>query len=311
MTRSLGAMLVIGLAGLQFIAVLAVVFSSYLTSERALIAHARDLLHDVGSNTIEHSKSFLSPAEGAAELAARLAQNQIIASDDPNRLEQLLFQQLQITPQFAGLYYGNQNGEFVMVMRNPDGRADFRSKLVTLEDGVRTVQLIWRNDDFSPVHTQLDPTDTFDPRDRPWYIDAFTQRSIIWTDPYVFFSSRQPGITLAAPVMGPGSTVRGVIGVDIEISRISEFLSRLNIGEYGKALIINHNGDVIAHPDLKLVESRRADGTLRLPRLQELNDPIARAAFGPQSLAGAFPVAQETTTESNMPGHPTSRRSCR
>ncbi|MGR3396469.1 hypothetical protein, partial [Pseudooceanicola nanhaiensis] len=73
MRTSLGAMLAIGLAGLQLLAVLAVVFSSYVSSERALLDHARDLLRDVGANTIEHSRGFLGPARGAAELSARLA----------------------------------------------------------------------------------------------------------------------------------------------------------------------------------------------------------------------------------------------
>ena len=104
MRKSLGAMLAIGLAGLQFVAILAVVFSSYVTSERALLDHARDLLSDVGTNTIEHSKGFLGPARGAAELSARLAQDRVIASDVPELLEQLLFQQLQLAPQFAGVF---------------------------------------------------------------------------------------------------------------------------------------------------------------------------------------------------------------
>ena len=121
MTKSLGALLAVGLAGLQFLAVLAVVFSSYITSQHALLDQARDLLRDVGINTMEHSKGFLSPAQGAAELAARLAQNRVVASDDSERLEQLLFQQLQIAPQFAGVYYGSENGDFVMVMRSPGG----------------------------------------------------------------------------------------------------------------------------------------------------------------------------------------------
>lgn len=131
MRKSLGAALAVCLAGLQFLAVLAVVSSSYVTSERALIRHARDLLRDVGHNTIEHSKGFLRPAEGAAGLAARLAQNRVIASDDPQRLEQLLFQQLQIAPQFAGVYFGGEDGSFVMVMRMAEGPAPFRTKVIT------------------------------------------------------------------------------------------------------------------------------------------------------------------------------------
>ena len=122
MRNSLGALLAIGLAGLQFIAVLAVVFSSFLTSERALLDHARELLSDVGTNTIEHSRGFLGPARGAAELSARLAQDRVIASDVPELLEQLLFQQLLLAPQFAGVYHGDEDGGFVYVMRS-DGPA--------------------------------------------------------------------------------------------------------------------------------------------------------------------------------------------
>ena len=159
MKKSLGASLALGLAGLQFLAILLVVFSSYLTSERALIRHARDLLRDVGINTIEHSRGFLSPAQGAAELAAQLAQNSVIASEDTPLLEQLLFQQLKIAPQFAGLYYGREDGSFVYVMRTPGARGDFRSKIISVRDGQRRVEFIWRDHDFTPVARSEDPAD--------------------------------------------------------------------------------------------------------------------------------------------------------
>lgn len=103
MKLSLGILLACCLAGLQFLAVTVVVYSYYVSSERVLLDHARNLLGDVGRNTIEHAKGFLGPARGAAELAARLAENRIIASDNARRVEQLLFQQLRIAPQFAGV----------------------------------------------------------------------------------------------------------------------------------------------------------------------------------------------------------------
>lgn len=284
MSRSLGVLLAIALAGLQFLAVLVVVSSSYVTSERALLQHARDLLRDVGINTIEHSKGFLSPAEGAAELAARLAQNRVIVSEDQDQLERLLFQQLQIAPQFAGVYYGSRNGGFVYVMRSADGPAAFRSKIITIRGSTRTTELIWRDKDFSVIARETDPTDRFDPRSRLWYQKARAARETIWTDPYIFFSSHQPGITLAAPVLDTGRRLRGVVGVDIEISAISRFLARLNIGAHGKAMIIHRNGDVIAHPDLELIKITATDGTLRFANIAEFGDPIARMAFG--ALAG-------------------------
>ncbi len=296
MKTSLGVLLAVCLAGLQFVAVLVVVSSSYVTSEQALIRHARDLLRDVGINTMEHARGFLSPAEGAAELAARLAQNRVIASDDPRRLEQLLFQQLLIAPQFAGAYYGSESGDFVMVLRTPDGPAPFRSKIITHEGGERQVELIWRTPDFQTVKHEFDPTDLYDPRERLWYTRARTEKVTIWTDPYIFFTTQEPGITLASPVLD-GTGVLGVIGVDIEISRISDFLARLNIGEHGRAMIINDNGDVIAHPQVELLKTRDDDGTLRFANIAEFEDPIARAAFGGLLKEGQVRVAAETPTQ--------------
>ena len=296
MRNSLGALLALGLAGLQFLAVLAIVFSSYVTSERALLSHARNLLSDVGINTIEHSKGFLDPAQGAAELAARLAQNHIVASDDPEALEQLLFQQLQITPQFSGLYFGGMDGTFVYVMRS-DGPGPFRTKFVLIDGDQRKVEMIWRDDDFNVLERQLDPEDRFDPRTRPWYQRAEDQMRTIWTEPYIFFSSQQPGITLAAPVRNAGSGIRGVVGVDIEISDISDFLARLKIGDTGKALIINRNGDVIAHPNPDLIKTQDSDGTLRFTNINEIEDPIARAAFGSDDALPDFLVSQEQPFE--------------
>ena len=293
MRFSLGAVLACCLAGLQFMAILAVVFSSYLTSERALITHAHDLLRDVGTNAIEHSKGFLSPARVAAELSARLAQNRIIASDDPVLLERLLFQQLQLAPQFAGLYFGDEQGNFVMVMRDARGPAEFQTKIVSHRDGFRRTQLIWRDYDFQLVGSLFDPLDEYDPRTRPWYESARDRLTTIWTDPYIFFTSRNPGITLGSPVMGEQDQLLGVVGVDIEISSLSDFLSLLKIGEHGRAAIIHRNGDVIAHPRQELLRREDENGNLQFVNIRNFGDPIARAAFSHLLANGTMQVGQE------------------
>ena len=301
MKTSLGTILVIGLAGLQLVAVLLVVFTSYVSSERALIGHARDLLSDVGTNTIEHSKGFLQPAHGAAELAANLAQNDVVASDNPLLLEQLFFQQLQLSPQFSGIFYGSRDGEFVYVMRS-DGPSPYRSKFISRDGDARQTRLVWRNDEFEPVSERPDPDDAYDPRTRPWYIRAAEDKGTIWTDPYIFYSSRQPGITLASPVIGRDGSIVGVMGVDIEISDISEFLSRLHVGDNGKALIIHRNGDVIAHPDQSFIRKPDEDGTLRFAKIWELDDQIARAAFSPLYRQGALDTPQELSSQFSYDG---------
>lgn len=302
MKPSLGTILVIGLAGLQLVAVLLVVFTSYLSSERALIGHARDLLSDIGTNTIEHSKGFLQPAHGAAELAANLAQNEVVASDNPVLLEQLFFQQLQLSPQFSGIFHGNTDGEFVYVMRS-DGPGPYRSKFIMMGDEGRETEFLWRDDSYAVVEQRSDPADTYDPRTRPWYVRAVDQRGTIWTDPYIFFSSQQPGITLASPVFGADGEVTGVMGVDIEISAISDFLSRLRVGTTGKALIIHRNGDVIAHPDQTFIRTPETDDALRFAKIWELEDPIARSAFSSLYQQGSVETPSEVSSQFTHDGN--------
>tara|TARA_R110002096_G_scaffold51390_2_gene134366 strand:+ start:17345 stop:19666 length:2322 start_codon:yes stop_codon:yes gene_type:complete len=279
MRLSLGAVIAICLAGLQFLAVLTVVLLSYITSEKVLLNHARNLLSDQGYNAILHSQGFLDPARSTAELAKRLAENNVIASDNPEALEKLLFQQLQLAPQFSGVYMGDEAGNFVYVSR-VDGPAQYRTKIVRYSGDQRSTQLLWRDSDYNIVDDVIDATDMYDPRTRPWYIRAKEKGDIIWTDPYIFFSSQRPGITAASPVIGRGSALRGVVGVDIEIQAISEFLSQLNIGASGAAMILNRNGDVIAHPNSDLIKIESADGSFKFASIDEIKDPVAKTAFG-------------------------------
>ncbi len=301
MKLSLGMLLALCLAGLQFLAVTVVVFSSFLTSEKVLLDHARRLLSDVGTNTIEHSKGFLTPAKGAAELATRLAESEVIASDNFQQLEKLLFQQLQISPQFAGLFYGDEAGNFVYVMRS-EGPAPFRTKIIRQGSDGRSTDLIWRGDTYLAIEYREDPDDTFDPRTRLWYQVAREELASIWTDPYIFFTSQTPGITAASPVFNEDGVLQGVVGVDIGIDSISEFLSRLNIGDSGKALILNQNGDVIAHPNQDLISIANADGTFRFVNIGEIGDPVAQAAFGHLSGGEDISVAREISGRFNHGG---------
>ncbi|MEM6579338.1 MAG: cache domain-containing protein, partial [Pseudomonadota bacterium] len=260
--KSLGAILALALAGLQLVAVAVVVSSSYFTSERALLEHARTQLVDVGTNVIQHTKWFMSPARSAAELSTALASNEIVRREEREHLEGLLFQQLRSAPQFAGAYYGDEDGNFVYVKR--DGPERFLTKIVDVDvDPAKRTLFIERDEAFKPGDWYFDPEDTYDPRARPWYEEAKQTLDSIWTDPYIFFTAQSPGITAATPVLGVQDRVQGVVGVDIEIAELSGFLSQLRVGQNGAAFILNRNGDVIAHPNPDLLTTRTDEGGLQ------------------------------------------------
>ena len=288
MRFSLGAILAIWLSGLQFIAVISVVFFYFISSERVLLNHATTIIDELGRSSTEHSKGFLEPVTQATELAKRLIESNLVTSTEPAEMEKLLFQQMQIVPQFSGMYYGDEQGNFIYVMRS-DKHASFRTKFVFREAGQTSTSFIWRDEDYNIVKRDIDEKDKFDPRARPWYVDAKEQRSFVWTDPYIFFSSQNPGITAATPIIS-NNQLKGVIGVDIEIQDISRFLSRLEIGKSGVAMALSVDKDVIAHPNPELIKVTNRSGSLEFVNINKIEDNVARIAFGDLTGSDAGPT---------------------
>jgi hypothetical protein len=126
----------------------------------------------------------------------------------------------------------------------------YRTKFITFVNGERRVEFIWRNEDYSIAGHGFDLAATYDARTGPWYIQASSLRQRIWTAPYIFFSSQQPGVTVASPIGAHNDTLRGVVGINLAIADILLFLSDLAIGKIGAAFILSDDGRVIAHPDL-------------------------------------------------------------
>lgn len=278
MRYSLGFVLALSLAGLQFIAIIFVVSTSYVSSERAMLEHARGLMDEAGANAAEHTKRFLEPATEITEQARRMLDNGLVSTTAPAEMERYFFQLLRAETQLSGIYYGDESGNFVYVM-NSDGPGPYRTKLISTDGEQRTTEYIWRDNEFNVVDRSFDDNDIFDARGRPWYLEARQLGSRVWTDPYIFFSSQQPGITVAAPIQGDQNQLHGVVGIDLDIADISLFLSDLTIGDSGAAFILSDDGRVIAHPDPARISTRNEDGTLGFIGINDFSDPIVRAAF--------------------------------
>jgi len=292
---SIRSVLALSLAGLQLVAIAAVILPFYFTSERVLLDHARVLMRDVARNTINHAVGFLAPAEAAADLSQRLARQQVVSSENEDAMERYFFEQLRSHDQFAGIFYGNTEGDFVYV--NRDGSVDgapYRVKTIENGPGRRSVDLVWRDEAYAVAGRRSDPEDRYDPRTRPWYGGAVEADGVAWTDPYIFFSSREPGITVATPVKTEEGELKGVVGIDIEISALSLFLAGLKIGEHGGAFIVSSTGDVIAHPEPAKIKTANETGdALRFTRIDELDDPLARAAAASFSPPGDMSPSAE------------------
>jgi len=94
--------------------------------------------------------------------------------------------------------------------------------------------------------------DDYDPRVRPWYQLAKDSKEPVWTNPYAASSTGIMTVTGAIPIYNKDEFV-GVLGLDIDISSLSEELSNQKIGTDGYAVLVGTDGNIIVHPEESLI----------------------------------------------------------
>ncbi len=252
------------------------------SAERTALDVAADAIEREGKTTVETVLRHLDPAEQSVEVTARLIDGGLLDQAEPG-LEQYLYTQLAVMPQTTGVFVGYPDGSFVFVSRNGEG---YRTKRITAGE-TRSVVVTELDADFEPLAVEH-PSDDYDPRTRPWYELAVGSDAVAWTDPYVFFTSRRPGVTASRAVLDADGEVQAVVGVDVELDGLTEFIDQLAVSANGEAFIVS--GDtVVAAPSRYTEQSTVSeDGTLRLLSTEEL---------GIETLVEASSRAAVTVTE--------------
>ena len=160
--------------------------------------------------------------------------------------------------QLMSAYVGYSDGSFhqLIAVRDsayiaktyqaPPGAAYVYRALTVGEDGRRAQK--WRSLDaaLTTLAERSDARVEYDPRTRPWYKDAVGKSRTVFSAPYVFSSSRLPGLT-CAKLLPDGS---GVFGVDVTLTQLGDILARQKVAKHGLAWIVNAEGRLVALPGL-------------------------------------------------------------
>jgi adenylate cyclase len=236
------------------------------------------------------------------EILAGLPAIQSAEIEDNTRLYGLMASMLRNNPQIFNLYVGYEDGSFLEMDVIDRATPAFRASLRVDEGAVYRVVIISRTGTGAAPVTQYLSANltlvaeakgsmTYDPRQRPWYVEAVRDEKTLLTGPYVFFATGQPGYTLRT-VLKEGR--RGVVAADLLLDRLEQMLSEQRLGISGLAFLFDTSNRIVGHPEMGRLMDEVLDrgdavpgiGAVKMPGLVQAIESWRKGGIPQQFFAG-------------------------
>jgi HD-GYP domain-containing protein (c-di-GMP phosphodiesterase class II) len=181
------------------------------------------------------------------------------------RLQQLslLTTALQGKSEVAGLQVGYENGDYFIVRTAATDRVQklflAPEKTAYVVDhittdpvsGIRFLERILYDDELLEILRHTLETTEYDPRTRPWYLQATRTGQVSAVEPYLFYFLKQIGTTIS--YQKPGSAA--VVAADVTLQQLSETLNQYLLTPSSEIALIKSDGMVLAYnkPDQNII----------------------------------------------------------
>jgi methyl-accepting chemotaxis protein len=106
-------------------------------------------------------------------------------------------------------------------------------------------------DGTTRIIPEIDLPADFDPRERDWYKQAENKKVSVWSEPYEDTATGASVVTVSRAVYDVNDRFLGVIGVDIDLTTLSERVEKTDLGYEGYAITFSPAGTAIVHPTLQ------------------------------------------------------------
>ena len=220
-----------------FVTVGLVGYFSWRNGEQAVNNVTSQLRNEVTAGVKQHLENYLK----TPHLIVQLKQNSIktgqLNIDNFDKTQQDFWLTIQLFDTVRAIYIGDDTGKF-RYSKQENGK--FYSKDVK-EVPRRETYLL---DDLGQKQ-KLISVDEYDPKLRPWYIKTLTTKKNNWSKIYTF-TGGELGITAAGLLKDSQGNTQGIVGVDLVLSGIDDFLQNIEISKNGQVFILERDGNLVA-----------------------------------------------------------------
>jgi adenylate cyclase len=191
--------------------------------------------------------SVTTPVLNALHQTKRSFETGLLDVNDTENLNRFFTPIMDQIPYITSINTGDVDGNGYLILKSKDS---WRNRLVRpARWGQKKVQWIRFNRKLEFLEKQMQDLD-YDPRRRPWYKNAINSKDInapAWTQPYIFHTSKEPGITVAIQIFPPKKQPF-VLAFDMKNKDLSSFSTGFRPSPNGKIFVMLDNEKVTALP---------------------------------------------------------------
>jgi len=283
-------------AGLALVFIAGVLSASYLwigaQAERIRTADQQRLVYVLSNLVLEKTldetdewlRLFFTPVERELLVARDWGETGFLDKQSPDSLNGLLQPLIKNYPQISSLMVADGRGREHMILCIESDGADggdpdrqWKNRITRRDEWGDQVQWReWRDGESGEAVRDVALPD-YDPRARPWYVGALAATaeagagSIYWTEPYVFFTTKDLGIT-ASIQFDRGDGIDQVVAFDVLLEAITAYTAGKQPTENGMVLVLTDAMELIGLPRVEGEVGREEwkEGFLKRPAELEM-----------------------------------------
>ncbi len=246
--RSVRTQLLLGIAGVVMLTVLlfaAAVWRFVLLPAEDELA-ARDMRY-AATAASSRVRSLVESLERIVETARQWGRSGQLYVGDYEEFNRIVLPVIRNRPEVTAALLASEDGQEIMLLRTERGWDNRLTNVAKSAAAQRWVH--WdRNGGFLGEETRSGP---YDPRQRPWFTGAIAlarEEDVHWTEPYVFFTTRELGITASARWTDRNTGKRYIIAFDVVLSDLSRLTAAMDVGQAGRVAILTADGRLLGMP---------------------------------------------------------------
>ncbi|NJR62524.1 MAG: sensor histidine kinase [Cyanobacteria bacterium CRU_2_1] len=254
--------------------VTAVGLTGYLSLRNGQVAvnEVADQLRQEIANRIEEKlRNYLNLPHEVNQLNVDLIQQGILDISELSQLEELLTSQIKQYDRLTGIAVTTAAPDYVEVVT-----FDHKSFTVNVWNKAGIGLLQWTIDNQGN-RSNIKTIPDYDHRTREWYQDTLRLNQPNWSKPFARITPLGIIISANQPIYDSQGKAIGVIGSDLSLLEIRDFLNSLEIGKTGETFIVERDGSLIAGSTHELPFRSLESGNAERLMAVESKDPLISA----------------------------------